>query len=227
LKIARPWIYYKRSLAQPFVFRKIFLILSQAITIKLIKTHTNHSDKELVQLWQKGDDLAFEKLYYNYAVELLTIAVQKTNDREIARELIQSVFVTFFNYKETAHQIISLRAYLYTILKNRILDHHRHGLVHKKYQDHSTHHYAAEVDQGVHTYIETKELERRLNEEIQKLPPQCKHVFTMRREQELSNKEIALQLNISENTVEQHMRKALRLLKQALHIGQRSLFFLL
>jgi RNA polymerase sigma-70 factor (ECF subfamily) len=201
--------------------------LSQAITIKLIKTHTNHSDKELIQLWQKGHELAFEQLYHHYAVELLTIAVQKTNDREIARELVQNVFVTFFNYKDAAHQIVSVRAYLYTILKNRILDHYRHELVHKKYQEHTTHYAETAADHGVHTYIETKELERRLNEEIQKLPPQCKNVFTLRREQELSNKEIALQLNISENTVEQHMRKALRLLKQALHIGQRSLFFLL
>ncbi|WP_162915354.1 RNA polymerase sigma-70 factor [Paraflavitalea soli] len=181
----------------------------------------------MIRLWQKGDEAAFEKLYYHYAVELLTIAVQKTNDREIARELIQNVFVTFFNYKEAAHQIVSLKAYLYTILKNRILDHYRHEVVHKKYQDHSAHYLAAEIDQGAHTYIETRELERRLHEEIQKLPPQCRHVFTMRRELELSNKEIALQLNISENTVEQHMRRALRLLKQALHIGQRTLFFLL
>jgi RNA polymerase sigma-70 factor (ECF subfamily) len=75
----------------------------------------------------------------------------------------------------------------------------------------------------VYSYIDTKELELLLQQEIQKLPPQCQHVFRLRREDELSNKEIALELNISENTVEQHMRKAMRLLKNALHVAQRRL----
>lgn len=70
-------------------------------------------------------------------------------------------------------------------------------------------------------------LELLLQEEIQKLPPQCKHVYRLRREAELSNKEIARQLNISENTVEQHMRRALRLLRNALQAAHRMLFTIL
>jgi RNA polymerase sigma-70 factor (ECF subfamily) len=153
--------------------------------------------------------------------------MQKTNDREAARELVQTVFVTFFNYKASAHQIDSLKAYLYTILKNRLLDHYRRQLVQKKYQDYATHLPATNCHNNVYSYIDTKELESLLKQEIQKLPPQCKQVFRLRREKELSNKEIALELNISENTVEQHMRKALRLLKNALHLAQRTLMSLL
>jgi RNA polymerase sigma-70 factor (ECF subfamily) len=66
-----------------------------------------------------------------------------------------------------------------------------------------------------------------LREEILKLPPQCRQVFKLRREEELSNKEIARQMNISENTVEQHMRKALRLLNNALRVAYRSFFMFL
>lgn len=150
--------------------------------------------------------------------------MQKTNDRAVAKELVQTVFVSFFNHKSTAHQISSVKAYLYTILKNRILDHHRRLLSQQKFRD-----YAAQLQpvpvNDVYAYIETKELEQQLQQEIAKLPPQCKNVFRLRREQELSNKEIALHLNISENTVEQHMRKALRLLKQALHTVQRTFIF--
>jgi RNA polymerase sigma-70 factor (ECF subfamily) len=163
-------------------------------------------------------------LYHNYAVELLTIALQKTDDREVARELVQAVFVTLYNYKAFSHQIDSMKAYLYTMLKNRILDHYRHVLVQKKFYDHSSYQYAMASKNDVQSYIDTKDLELQLNEEIGKLPPQCQTVFRLRREQELSNREIALQMNISENTVEQHMRKALRVLRVALHIGKKALF---
>jgi RNA polymerase sigma factor (sigma-70 family) len=116
---------------------------------------------------------------------------------------------------------------LYTILKNRLLDHHRRQLVQKKYQDYATHLAAGICHNNVYSYIDTKELELLLQHEIQNLPPQCQHVFRLRREKELSNKEIALELNISENTVEQHMRKALRLLRNALHLVHRMWFSIL
>lgn len=142
--------------------------------------------------------------------------MQKTNDRGIATELVQGVFVALFKYKDSAHQISSLTAYLYTILKNRILDHHRQNLVRKKYVDYAAHHHAPVAENDVTSYIETKELENMLSAEINKLPTQCKNVFRLRRMQNLSNKDVATLLNISENTVEQHMRKSLKLLKIAL-----------
>lgn len=181
----------------------------------------------MIRLWQEGDDIAFEQLYNKYAVQLLAIAVQKTNDRESAKELIQYTFITLLRNKDSAHQITSLLAYLYTILKNRMLTQHRHQLVHKKYEDYTSHLSVAVAENDVQYYVETKELEQRLQEEIQKLSPACQTVFKLRREQKLSNKEVASYLNISENTVEQHMRKAIRLLRGAFHIGGRSLFIII
>lgn len=150
--------------------------------------------------------------------------MQKTNDREVARELVQGVFVAFFHYRSAASEISSLKAYLYTMLKNRILDHFRHHQVREQYKTYATHLQADAHVNDVDAYVDTRELEKCLQEEILKLPPQCRQVFRLRREEELSNKEIAHQLNISENTVEQHMRKALRLLRHALQVAHRSLF---
>lgn len=177
----------------------------------------------MIIFWQEGDDSAFEHLYKKYDVQLLTIAVQKTNDREASKEIVQSTFVTLFKNKESAHLIGSLMAYLYTILKNRILDQHRHLLIHKKYEAYATYFKEGQSENNIYNYIETKELEHQLREEIEKLPPQCANVFRLRKQQELSNKEVAVYLNISENTVEQHMRKALRILKVAFQYSQKTL----
>lgn len=61
-----------------------------------------------------------------------------------------------------------------------------------------------------------KELQTYLKARIAELPPQCRTVFLLSREAQLSNKEVAEKLNISVNTVEQHMRKALRILRASL-----------
>jgi len=105
-------------------------------------------------------------------------------------------------------------AFLYIILKNKILSLHRRNLVQQRYQNLLKHSYS-EADEHTQSLIETRELERLLNTEIEKLPDQCRKVFQLRRQESLSNKQVAEQLLISENTVEQHMRKALRLLRIA------------
>jgi len=194
--------------------------------INYIKTFCTLTDRELIQLWQDGNELAFEHLYNKYAVQLLAIAVQKTNDREISKELVQHTFITLFNNKVSAHEITSLMAYLYTILKNRMLTQYRHNLIHKKYEDYTIGLHKTPAENSVQNYVETKELEQLLSDEIQKLSPMCQKVFRLRRERELSNKQIAFYLKISENTVEQHMRKALRILKIAFQIGQRTLLII-
>ena len=101
------------------------------------------------------------------------------------------------------------------------MDQHRHQLIHKKYEAYSSQQAEQASENNVETYIETKELEKQLNEEISKLPPQCQQVFKLRHEQNLSNQQVAIKMNISEKTVEQHMTKAIKLLRSAIHIGQK------
>lgn len=174
----------------------------------------NCQDHVLIQLWQEGNAQAFEQIYKKYSALLLTIAVQKTADRELASEMVQDAFMTLFINKKKAGRITSLKAYLYMIIKNKILDHYRHKLVQQKYilyAQQST----SQVDYSSQNLLETKELEKQLETEIQKIPPQSRLVFTLKRNHYLSNKEIATELSISENTVEQHMRRALKILRRA------------
>jgi len=163
-------------------------------------------------MWQNGNDRAFEAIYKRYAVKLLGIAMQKINDRDVAEELVQDTFMGFFNKKEQLKELTSPMAYLYVILKHKIMDKYRHDIIHQRFEDYQAWHFN-EADNSTMATIETREIERILNNEIEKLPTQCRTVFNLSRKEQLSNKEIASSLNISENTVEQHMRKALRVLR--------------
>ena len=174
-----------------------------------------HSDLELMQLWQQGDEFAFEVIYKRYAAQLLSLAMRKTNDRDISEEFVQDTFLTLYNNRKDVSKISSIGAYLSTILKNKILDYYRHSLVHKKYEAYLAIYYE-EKDITTEQSLEIKDLENHLISDIEKLPPQCRNVFKLSRQEYLSIKEIANRLDISENTVKQHMRKALRLLRLSL-----------
>ncbi|HEY0667375.1 MAG TPA: RNA polymerase sigma-70 factor, partial [Sphingobacteriaceae bacterium] len=167
------------------------------------------------QLWYEGDDNSFRIIYERHYTQLLAIGLQKTGNRDIAQELVQDTFMKLYQCKNRIIEITSIRAYLYVILKNKILNHHRTELGYKKYLSYISN-YINHSDNSTMNKLETRELERQLNLEIENLPPQCQKVFKLSRKEYLSNKEIAIVLGISENTVEQHMRKALRNLRRSL-----------
>jgi RNA polymerase sigma-70 factor (family 1) len=154
-------------------------------------------------------------LYLQHSVQLLAVAMNKTGDRDAAQELVQDTFINLYQHKNSLAENTSIRAYLYVILKNKIINHYRLATVHQKYADYVAYHQPAASVSPL-ALVETRELEKLLKDEIEKLPPQCRMVFKLSREKYLSDKEIAVELDISVNTVEQHKRKALRLLRGAL-----------
>jgi len=169
----------------------------------------------LIELWQDGNEYAFEVLYKRYVVKLLSIASKKIDDHETAREFVQDVFVSLFKLRDSLNPQISVLAYLHVALKNRVLNHYRHQSVHKRYEQYVAQQ-EIQLTDNTASQLHTKELETHLKEEIRKLPQQCRTVFLLSREEGLPHKEIANHLNISVNTVEQHMRKALRILRTSM-----------
>jgi len=148
-------------------------------------------------------------------VKLLAIASKKIDDYETAREFVQDVFVSLFKLRDSLNPDISILAYLHVALKNRIFNHYRHQNVHRRYEQYVALQQSDITDNTV-ALLYSKELEMQIKGEIEKLPPQCRTVFLLSREEGLPNKEIASHLNISVNTVEQHMRKALRILRTSM-----------
>ncbi|WP_262707443.1 RNA polymerase sigma-70 factor [Mucilaginibacter gracilis] len=165
--------------------------------------------------WQNGDDSAFGALYKRHAYALLGIASYKTGDREKAKELVQETFISLCDHRDQISPATPLRAFLYATLKHKLLNEVRRTLNYQKHENyyatlHPVH------DDTTQALLASRELEQLMEEQIGKLPPQCQRVFRLSRQSHLTNKEIAAQLDISENTVEQHMRKALRLLRSSL-----------
>ncbi|WP_317195732.1 RNA polymerase sigma factor [Pinibacter aurantiacus] len=168
-----------------------------------------------MNLWQQGDEAAFESIYRRYLMPMLSIAYNKTGDREIAKELVQESFIDLYTHKTSISSDTSIKSYLYVILKNKILGIYRKEKVRQKYFANIAGKEITHVDTTAQ-HIETRELEQLLKNEIENLPEKCRMVFKLSREEFLSDKEIAERMDISLNTVEQHKRKALRMLRTSL-----------
>ncbi|GAA4470172.1 RNA polymerase sigma-70 factor [Nibrella saemangeumensis] len=177
-------------------------------------TYRRYSDETILTLIAESDDeVAFTELYRRYFRVLFNYAFSKVDDRFAAQEIVQELFVSLWQQRHK-HAIQACRTYLFSCIKNLIISHYRKEFT-------RTHHYNQwEIQHNPYMeladqLILTADLQDRYEKGLHLLSPKCKEVFLLSR-RGLSNREIADQLVISEKTVEQHITKALRILKDYL-----------
>ncbi len=145
----------------------------------------------------------------------MNLAHKKTGQLEASQELVQDIFISLYRQLPALKEDTQLDNYLFIALRNRVYNFHRQQLAQLKREQAFMQVLPAGPREN-YGLLEVKELETFLQNKIRELPTQCRAVFLLSRENQLSNKEVAERLNISVNTVEQHMRKALRILRSSL-----------
>ncbi|WP_207427771.1 RNA polymerase sigma-70 factor [Pedobacter sp. SYSU D00535] len=170
------------------------------------------------------DISSFEALFQvNYA-SLCATSYRIVQDRDIAEDIVQDVFVKLWEKKDEIKITTSLKAYLFQSTINQSLNYL------KKYKNSLNRETAFGRETGVdinstEQIMALKEVSRRVDEVVEALPDACRTVFILSRYEQLSYKAIAEKLNISVKTVENHMTKALKYLRK--HLLFISLLILL
>ncbi len=177
-------------------------------------SYSKLSDLELINLLKQGDQSAFTEIYKRYWQKLFTVAANKINDLEEAREIVQNIFISLWNRRELLDIKGTLSNYLAVSVKYRVINVLDKQNNHQKYLDSLN---ASELDDSTQQWLEFMELKERLAELVAELPEKCRLVFQLSREQGYSQKEIAQELGISEKTVEGHLAKATKSLKTGLN----------
>ena len=166
----------------------------------------------------------FERLYRENWSLLFNIAYKRIRSTEKTEEIIQELFINIWDKREQLGFVESPRAYLITALKSRVLNHLRNELIRSRHHDlirNEAVTSAAPCDRE----IEFQELQKLVDTEVSRLPEKCRQVYLLSRNDELSLKEISERLNISVNTTEKHIGKALKLLRLNLRNIVSLLFF--
>lgn len=171
-----------------------------------------------IQHWnelKEGDITAFEMFFKTYYQPLCNYAYTFIQDKDEAEEIVQSAFLSVWEKRHSLDIKTSLKSYLYTMVRNTSLNVIKHEKIKQKYVGE-----ALAVNErsyeSVTQSVLSSELEERIHLAMEALPEQCRLVFKLSRFEELKYAEIAAQLEISVKTVENHMGKALKIMREQL-----------
>lgn len=170
------------------------------------------NEEQLTILLRQGDGAAFKEIYDTYAPKLYHAAYNIVRNKEECEDIIQELFADLWLKKNTIHITSSLRGYLFITVKNKILMRIRSQKI-KLNTDALE--FLADANTTDSLLLE-KDLKVRLAEEIGQLPQKCGQIFKLSRNEQLSNKEIAVKLDVSVKTVENQISIAIKRLRSSM-----------
>lgn len=166
----------------------------------------------MIQRLREGDKLALTELYNTYWQLLFISAYNIIKDKELCEDVIQDIFMNIWHNREKLEINISLKGYLYACTRYQVFNQLR------KNKDKIYIEFFDELDKRFQyatpeTEMMHEELVQQINSIIETLPEKCQMVYKLSREEQLSHKEIAERLSISTKTVENHITKALQIIR--------------
>ena len=177
-----------------------------------MSTYSSLSDLELTDLLRKDDAAAFTVIYNRHFDTLFVHAYKRLQDKDEAQDVVHELFAHIWNKRRDFTVNTSLTAYLSTAVRNKILDIISHQEVESKYVSSLQ----GFLEEGVcitDHRIRERQLVELIEQGIADLPPKMREVFEMSRKHQLSHKQIAEQLNLSEQTVRKQVSNALKILR--------------
>lgn len=157
----------------------------------------------------------FAQTYERYWEKVYFVCYNNLKDREVAKEMVQDIFKSLWERKDTLEITSSLEHYLVRAAKLKVFEHIRNKTIRQKHLDCVMRAHCESVN-CTEEEVLFQGLTEKVKHLVDRLPCQCQNVFRMSREQGLSNKEIASSLLISERAVEYHITKALSFLRKNL-----------
>ena len=172
-----------------------------------MQPNPTYNEKELLYRLAADDETAFRQLYNRYKDEVYAFAFGITRSVPLAEEIVQDSFLKLWQHRRELHDIIKFDSWFFTIARNLCYSALRKIALDRKIQ-------AArewQSEQAVATAEEiliTRENRELIEAAINQLPEQQRRIYKLSREGGLTYEEIAAELNISRNTVKEHLRRA-------------------
>ena len=174
----------------------------------------NNSEQEkiLIAGLIQDDESAFCELYALYKNRLMFFAMKFLKSKEFAEDVFQDAFTVVWQSRRFINPDASFSSYLYTIMRNRILNQLRNAANEEKLKE-SILSQALDYTEDTKREVMLNDLKSLISHALQQLTPRQREIFEMSREAQLSHKEIADKLGISVNTVQEHISISLKLIR--------------
>jgi len=178
--------------------------------------YTTTIEKDLIRELKEGSNKAFDKIYQMYSKRLYAYSIQFTKSSGDAEEIVQDVFLKLWMNKENIRQEETLRSLLFIMAKHNLINAYHSKVNHPIYEE-----YVNNMDflseENAYSRLEYDEFVQKLYAAMKKLPLTQQKVITLSRMQQLSNKEVAEELSLSEQTVKNQLSLGLKTLRDLLN----------
>lgn len=183
-----------------------------------------NEDELLALRLKSGDEMAYDSLMNKYYILLCNYAFTFTKHHDNAEDIVQNVMVDLWAKRKKIKPELSLKNYLYKSVYNGFISQYRKQkpviYLEKKHMD--------AVDSIMESnQEEIQRLIQLVNYEIERLPNKCREIFLLNKKDGLTHTEISEHLDISTKTVEGHITRAFKILKNRLEDRVGPVLFLL
>ena len=172
-------------------------------------------EHKTIEAIRSGDESAFRDLFDEFYDDLCNYLKCFIRDYDEVEDQVQEVFANIWKTRKTLPEIRSIKGYLFSSVKNKLLDYHKHLSVRIKAADRIN-----EIFSGVFTgaarEYEEAEMKGILNEAIKKLPPRRREVFTLIKISGFTYQEAADMMGINKKTIEGQLSIAIKTLREIL-----------
>lgn len=178
--------------------------------------YTDYTDDRLLQLVGDHNEQAFTELFFRYDKRIYAFVVKMTKDEHIAQELTQQIFIKIWDKRTKFSQVENPLAYIFTLAANHTFTQLKRQLNEKKVLESLARMMHESMGNDTEDRMNLRDSENLITQAIEKLPPQQKRVYDLSRNEDLNYQEIGELMQISPNTVRNHLVEARRSIRQYL-----------
>lgn len=178
-----------------------------------MKEPNNIDEKKLIQRLSKGDEMAFEILFYRYRGKVSNFIKRSIPSHFDLEETVHEIFLRIWINKEKLDDNRPFGPYLFRVARNIVIDELRKNIQHSIYLSDGS--FPSDFCINDTDFkVEERELQSWFKIIMEKLPEKRRNIFMMNRFDDLSYRDIASILNISENTVDTQIRRTLQYFRE-------------
>jgi len=190
--------------------------------------YTLASDGELLEFLKADNSEAFGEIYNRYHQPVYRYLITLVKIPELTEDMVQEVFIKIWEIRKKLEIKTNFRSYLFRISHNKAADTIKKIATDRNLKTQLLHHYQDFFEAEPRSAEELRRMDDLVDLAFESLSPQRRKVYELCKKKGLSYREAAAELQISPNTVKEHMAKALATLRDFLQDrGELALFFLL
>jgi RNA polymerase sigma-70 factor (family 1) len=164
---------------------------------------------------EKKMELMFSEIFRQHEHKLYTLALKLTKSDQLAKDIIQDVFLKLWDQRNLISSIINIEAWLYRVTENKIIDFLRKASADNRLKEKIWSQLQQIVNES-EQYLAAKEYNQIILKAIDQLPPQRKLIYQLNKENGMNYREIAHELHLSKHTVKNQLSTAVRSVKNFL-----------